>query len=82
MENKLLDSSSDVEFNLATFDIKGRRFTEAAVKFEALVRTKNSPQAWCGLALSKLGLLINAEVTVDEVFFCFETAKKLILRTS
>ena len=39
MENKLLDSSSDVEFNLATFDIKGRRFTEAAVKFEALVRT-------------------------------------------
>jgi len=77
MDNKLLDSTNDVEFNLATADIKGRRFNEAVVKFETLVRTKNSPQAWCGLALSKLGLLISAEVTVDEVFFCFETAKKL-----
>ncbi len=73
------DALNEVEFNLATADIKGRRFDMAATKFESLAKTTNSSRAWCGLALSKLGMATRDNATVEEVFFCFETAKKLDL---
>ena len=86
---------SDLQFDLdlATLDLKGKRFKEAEEKYINIARKENSSVAWCGLAVSKFGQILDEKATVDEVFFCFEKAKnanqeeissieKLILQTS
>ena len=65
---------SDIEYDLATLSLKGRRFKEAGDKFMELVIKTQSSEAWCGLGLSRLGLLLES-TTIDEVFYCFDKAK-------
>jgi hypothetical protein len=78
MDTKSFDTpTNDVEFNFATAAMKGRRYNEAVQKFEALALKNNTPKVWCGMGLAKMGLLMSDSVTVDEVEFCFETARSL-----
>ena len=62
MDTKSFDApTNDVEFNLAIADIKGRRFQDATAKFQALAKATNTTKTWCGLALSKMGLVSHGE---------------------
>lgn len=63
----------EYEIEMATLDLKGRRYREAVDKFSDLTRTVNNAGAWSGLALAKLGL-ITEDVTVVEVFHCLTNA--------
>lgn len=63
----------EYEIEMATLDLKGRRYREAVDKFSDLARMTNNAGAWSGLALAKLGL-ITEDVTVVEVFHCFTKA--------
>ncbi len=64
------------EFEMATLDLKGRRWADAVDKFASLARTVNNNSAWCGLAISKYGLIME-QVTVEEIFYCFQKALEL-----
>ena len=68
-------SQTDFAFDLAAMALKGRRFTEAQDRFTDLASQTNSYIAWCGLAYSKLGLILE-NVTVEEVFYCFEKGRQ------
>lgn len=70
-----LEKQLAFDFDLATLDLKGRRFREAAGKFQNLVRASQKSEAWVGLAAAKFGLLLE-DVTVAEVFFCFDKARE------
>lgn len=63
----------EYEIEMATLDLKGRRYREAVDKFSDLTRIVNNAGAWSGLALAKLGL-ITEDVTVVEVFHCLNNA--------
>lgn len=65
----------EYEFEMATLDMKGRRFRTAEEKFRELIKSTNSSEAWCGLAAAKFGLLFENS-SVDEVFHCFEKARE------
>lgn len=67
------DVNATFEFDLATLDLKGKRYADAADKFAGLARTVNNNTAWCGLAISKYGLIME-QVTIEEVFYCFQKA--------
>ncbi len=62
------------EIDMATMALKGRRFREAEEKFKDLAMRANTVEAWCGLGISKFGLIME-DVTIDEVFYCFDKAK-------
>lgn len=70
MENQ---HTLEYEIEMATLNLKGRRYREAVEKFSDLTRMTNNAGAWSGLALAKLGL-ITEDVTVIEVFHCFTNA--------
>jgi tetratricopeptide (TPR) repeat protein len=76
MENKNINQYpvSEVEYDLATLELKGRRFKQAGDQFMELVLKTQSTEAWCGLGLSRLGLILE-DTTLEEVFFCFNKAK-------
>ena len=61
-------------YDIATMALKGRRFREAEEKFKDLAMQTNSVESWCGMAISKYGLIME-DVTISEVFYCFEKAK-------
>ncbi|PZF72585.1 hypothetical protein [Taibaiella soli] len=65
---------AEVEFELATLHLKGKRFDQAAKAFYELVSATQRSEAWCGLGLSKLGTILD-ETTPDEIFYCFDKAK-------
>lgn len=70
-----MENQNELEFKIemATLDLKGRRYREAVDKFSDLTRMTNNAGAWSGLALAKLGL-ITEDVTVIEVFHCLTNA--------
>ncbi len=72
MDNQTLS----FEYDMATMALKGRRFREAEEKFKDLAMRINTTEAWCGLGISKFGLIME-DVTVDEVFYCFDKAKAI-----
>ena len=61
-------------YDLATLDLKGRRFRDAQEKFKELAMQTNSVEAWCGMALSKYGLIME-DISISEVFYCFDKAQ-------
>lgn len=61
-------------YDMATMALKGKRFREAEAKFKDLAMKTNSVEAWCGFGLSKYGLILE-DVTVAEVFYCFDKAR-------
>ncbi len=67
---------SEVEYDLATLALKGKRFQEAGDMFTALLTKTQTSEAWCGIGLARLGLILEG-TTVEEVFFCFEKAKSV-----
>lgn len=70
-----MDKELEFEYDLANLALKGKRFKEAENKYLDIARKSNSSVSWCGVGLSKLGLIIDNESTVDEVFYCFNKAK-------
>ncbi len=64
----------EYETEMATLDLKGKRYRDAIEKFSELARLTNSTFSWIGLGIAKFGL-ITEDVTVLEVFHCFSKAK-------
>jgi hypothetical protein len=62
------------DYDMATMALKGQRFREAEEKFKDLAMRTNSVEAWCGIALSKYGLIMD-DTSISEVFYCFDKAK-------
>lgn len=72
-----MDKELEFDYDLANLALKGKRFREAENKYLEIARKSNSSVAWCGVGLSKLGLIIDNESTIDEVFYCYNKAKTL-----
>ena len=62
------------DYDMATMALKGKRFREAEERFRNIAMTTNSADAWCGMGISKYGLIME-QVTIDEIFYCFDKAK-------
>ncbi|OQP50281.1 hypothetical protein A4H97_00075 [Niastella yeongjuensis] len=62
-------------FDFAFLDLKANRYEIAESKFEQLTRNTNDYSAWCGMGLSKMGLLLANNSTVAEIEYCFLKAK-------
>ena len=70
-----MDKDLEFEYDMANLALKGKRFKEAESKFLGIARQSNNSLAWCGVGLSKFGLIIDNEATIPEVFYCFNKAK-------
>jgi len=71
-----MEQPQSFAYDMATMALKGKRFKEAEQEFKELAMQTNSVEAWCGMALSKFGLILE-DVTVAEVFYCFDKAKSI-----
>lgn len=69
-----MDTQLAFEYDMATLALKGKRYREAEEKFTKLALENQTAEAWCGMGLSKYGLIME-NVTVEEVFYCFNKAK-------
>jgi len=72
----LSTTDHDFEFELATLALKGERFKEAEERFTNLAEKAKNSDAWCGLAISKFGLILE-DVTCDEIFYCFTKVEQV-----
>ncbi|PSL50380.1 hypothetical protein CLV51_1011725 [Chitinophaga niastensis] len=71
-----MNDALTLELDLAKLSLAGKRFVEADQKYLSILKTSpNSSIAWCGLGVSKYGLLLKSNSTIEEVFYCFEKAK-------
>ena len=81
------------DLDLAALALKGKRFKEAEQAYTTIAREQNSSVAWCGMAVSKFGQILEKGATIEEIFFCFgkataanpdeiSTIEKLSLQTS
>jgi hypothetical protein len=69
-----MDTQLSFEYDMATLALKGKRYREAEEKFTKIALENQTAEAWCGMGLSKYGLIME-DVTVEEVFYCFNKAK-------
>jgi hypothetical protein len=66
----------NVQIDLATMALKGKRYNEAESIYTKIATQNNSTEAWVGLGLCKLYQLADGR-TMDEVVFCIDKAKQL-----
>lgn len=71
-----MEQTLSFDYDMATMALKGKRFREAEEKFRDLAMRTNSVEAWCGIALSKFGLIMD-DTSVAEVFYCFDKARSV-----
>src|SRR5580692_6640430 len=71
-------TEKEIAFNyeMAEMALRGKRFSEAEEKYKEITAKTNSPEAWCGIAVSKYGQLMTT-YAVDDVFYCFQKAKSI-----
>jgi hypothetical protein len=69
------DRALSFEYDMATMALKGKRFREAEAKFKEVAFRLNTAEAWCGLGVSKYGLIMEEE-RIEEIFYCFDKAIK------
>ena len=67
---------NELQLDLATMALKGRRYEEAEKLYLQIATQNNSTEAWVGMGVCKLYQLANGR-TMDESIFCFERAKKM-----
>ena len=66
-----------VVLNLATLALKGRNLDEADSRYKQLVELTNDSAAWTGLGLVKMMKFAAGKALMDEIVFCFSTAKSV-----
>jgi len=66
----------ELQLDLATMALKGKRYDEAEQLYLKIASDGNSTEAWVGMGVCKLYQLASNR-TMDEVVFCFERAKKM-----
>jgi tetratricopeptide (TPR) repeat protein len=67
---------NELQLDLATMALKGRRYDEAEKLYMQIATQNNSTEAWVGMGICKLYQLANGR-TMDEAIFCFERARKM-----
>ena len=67
---------NEIQLDLATMALKGRRYDEAEKLYMEIATNNNSTEAWVGMGVCKLYQLASGR-TMDEVVFCFNRAKKM-----
>ena len=68
--------NQNVQMDLATMALKGKRYTEAESIYMQIATQNNSSEAWVGMGICKLYQLADGR-TMDEVVFCLDKAKQL-----
>jgi hypothetical protein len=73
-----MTTNPSFDLDLARLSLIGKRYVEAEGKYLSILKNhSNNSDAWCGLAISKFGLLLDFNATSDEAFYCFEKARIL-----
>lgn len=67
---------NEIQLDLATMALKGKRYDEAEKLYMDIATKNNSTEAWVGMGVCKLYQLASGR-TMDEVIFCFNRAKKM-----
>jgi hypothetical protein len=68
--------NQNVQMDLATMALKGKRYNEAESMYMQIATQNNSAEAWVGMGICKLYQLADGR-TMDEVVFCLDKAKQL-----
>ena len=68
--------NQNVQMDLATMALKGKRYNEAESIYMQIATQNNSSEAWVGMGICKLYQLADGR-TMDEVVFCLDKAKQL-----
>ena len=68
--------NNNVQMDLATMALKGKRYNEAESIYMQIATQNNSSEAWVGMGICKLYQLADGR-TMDEVIFCLNKAKHL-----
>ena len=68
--------NNNVQMDLATMALKGKRYNEAESIYMQIATQNNSSEAWVGMGICKLYQLADGR-TMDEVIFCLNKAKQL-----
>lgn len=68
--------NQNVQMDLATMALKGKRYNEAESIYMQIATQNNSSEAWVGMGICKLYQLADGR-TMDEVVFCIDKAKQL-----
>jgi hypothetical protein len=67
---------NNVQLDIATMALKGRRYTEAETIYMKIATESNSAEGWLGMAICKLYQLSEGR-TMEEVIFCSNKAKSI-----
>ena len=68
---------NNLQLDLATLALKGKRYQEAESVYMQIATQNNAPEAWVGLGVCKLYQLSEGR-TMDEIIFCFNKAFQIL----